>query len=224
VRTIQLTYNTRNLLGDGVDEASDAGLSKLGRALVREMNEVGILVDLSHVGRRTSLDAIEASAQPCVFTHSNPRALVDVPRNITDEQIRAVARRGGVVGCSCFPPLVWRGEGPPTLDDFVDAIDYVAQLVGVDHVAIGSDSEATTGAYPPELRASLRRQFAGTTGGFHSRFPLGQPVVGLEDGLGDWPKITRRLLERGYEPADVRKIIGGNLMRVFEQVWRPADR
>ena len=220
VRTIQLTYNNRNLLGDGVDEASDAGLSKLGRALVREMNRVGIMVDLSHVGYRTSMDAIEVSEKPCVFTHSNPKALVNVPRNITDEQIRAVAKRGGVVGCSCFPPLVWKGEGPPTLDDFVNVIDYVVQMAGIDHVSIGSDSEATKGAYPVELRASLRRQFAGTTGTFNERFPQGQPVVGLEDGLGDWPKITRKLLDRGYQPGDVKKIIGGNLVRIFGEVWR----
>ncbi len=220
VRTIQLTYNTRNLLGDGVDERTDAGLSKLGRDIVREMNRVGVLVDLSHVGYRTSLDAIEVSEKPCVFTHSNPRTLVNVPRNITDEQIKAVAERGGVVGCSCFPPLVWKGEGPPTLDDFIDVIDYVVQMIGIDHVSIGSDSEATKGAYPVELRASLRRQFAGTTGGFNTRFPQGQPVVGLEDGLGDWPKISTQLLSRGYRPDDVKKIVGGNLLRVFGEVWK----
>ncbi len=220
VRTIQLTYNTRNLLGDGIDEASDAGLSRLGREIVREMNRVGILVDLSHVGHRTSMDAIDVSEKPCVFTHSNPRGLIAVPRNITDEQIKAVAAKGGVVGCSCYPPLVWKGDGAPTLDDFVDCIDYVVQMIGIDHVSIGTDSEATKGAYPPELRASLRRQFAATTGGYHTRFPQEQPVVGLEDGLGDWPKITRRLLERGYRPDDVKKIVGGNLVRVFSAVWR----
>ena len=220
VRTIQLTYNTRNFVGDGVFEDTDAGLSKFGRQVVREMNRVGILVDLSHVGRRTSLEAIEISEKPCVFTHSNPHALVPVPRNITDEQIKAVAATGGLVGCSSFPPLVWKGGGPPTLDDFVDCIDYLVNLVGVDHVAIGTDSEASKGAYPPELRASLRRAYSGTTGTFHQQFPQGSPLDGLEDGLGDWPNITRRLLERGYRPDDVRKIIGGNFFRVVQEVWR----
>jgi len=220
VRTIQLTYNTRNFVGDGVFEDTDAGLSKFGRQVVREMNRVGILVDLSHVGQRTSLEAIEVSEKPCVFTHSNPHALVPVPRNITDEQIKAVAAKGGVVGCSSFPALVWRGETPPTLDEFVACIDYVVNLVGPDHVAIGTDSEASKGAYPPELRASLRRAYSGTTGTFHQRFPQGLPLVGLEEGLGDWPNITRCLLERGYRPDDVRKIIGGNFFRVMSEVWR----
>ncbi|MDR7420619.1 MAG: dipeptidase [Armatimonadota bacterium] len=221
VRTIQLTYNTKTFVGDGVFEEHDGGLSKFGRALVREMNHVGILVDLSHGGRRTTMEAIEVSEKPCVFTHSNPYNLVPVPRNITDAQMKAVAAKGGVVGCSSFPALVWRGnDAGPTLDEFIDCIDYAVNLVGVDHVAIGTDSEATLGAYPPELRAGLRRQYPGTTGGFHQRFPQGSPLVGLEQGLGDWPNITRRLLERGYAAADVQKIIGGNLMRVFREVWR----
>jgi membrane dipeptidase len=220
VRTIQLTYNTRNFIGDGVMEESDAGLSRFGRAVVREMNRVGVLIDLSHVGRRTSLEAIEVSEKPCVFTHSNPHALVPVPRNIGDEQMKAVAAKGGLVGCSSFAALNWRGgDEPPTLDQFVDCIDYAVNLVGVDHVSIGTDSEATKGAYPPELRASLRRKYAGTTGAFHQKFPEFPPMKGLEEGLGDWPKITRRLLERGYKADDVRKIIGGNMLRVMRQVW-----
>lgn len=220
VRTIQLTYNTRSYIGDGVFEDTDAGLSKFGRAAVMEMNRVGILIDLSHVGRRTSLDAIEVSQKPCVFTHSNPHALVPVPRNITDEQMRAVAAKGGVVGCSSFPALVWRGGAePPTIDQFVECIDYTVGVVGIDHVSIGTDSEATKGAYPPELRASLRRKYPGTTGGFHQKFPQGAPVKGLEEGLGDWPNITARLLQRGYKPDDVKKVLGGNLLRVMREVW-----
>jgi membrane dipeptidase len=221
VRTIQLTYNTKTYVGDGVFEEHDGGLSKFGKGLVREMNRVGILVDLSHVGRRTSMDAIDASEKPCVFTHSNPHNLVPVPRNITDEQMKAVAARGGVVGCSSFPALVWRGGAAgPTLDEFIDCVDYTVNLIGADHVSIGTDSEATKGAYPPELRAGLRRLYPGTTGGFHQRFPQGSPLVGLEEGLGDWPNITRRLLERGFSAGDAQKIIGGNMLRLFREVWK----
>lgn len=220
VRTVQLTYNERNFVGDGCGEPTDAGLSAFGRTLVRALNQAGILIDLSHAGRRTSLEAIEASARPCVFTHSNPYALVPVPRNITDDQIRAVAAAGGVVGCSCFPPLVWRGgDRLPTRDDFVDCIAYVANLVGVDHVGIGTDSEATAGAYPQELRATLRARYAATVGTFHQRFPDGR-VQGLEDGMADWPQITQGLLARGFSADDVQKINGGNFLRVFRQVWR----
>jgi len=221
VRTIQMTYNTRTFAGDGVFEDHDAGLSKFGKAMVREMNRVGILVDLSHGGRHTTLDAIDASDKPCVFTHSNPHALVPVPRNITDEQMKAVAAKGGLVGCSSFPALVWRGgESGPTLDQFIDCIDYAVNLVGVDHVSVGTDSEATKGAYPPELRASLRRLYPGTTGGFHARFPQGAPLVGMEDGLADWPNVTAGLLGRGYSAAEVQKIIGGNFLRVAREVWQ----
>ncbi|MGQ0569549.1 MAG: dipeptidase, partial [Armatimonadota bacterium] len=221
VRTIQLTYNTRNFLGDGAAETTDAGLSAWGREVVREMNRAGILVDLSHAGRRTALDAIEVSQKPCVFTHSNPYALVPVARNIPDEHIKAVAAKGGVVGCSTFPPLVWRGsDEPPSLDQFVECIDYIVNLVGIDHVSIGTDSEASKGAYPVELRASLRRKYAGTTGGFDQKFPQGAPMKDLEEGLGDWPNITLRLLERGYKDDDVRKIIGENFLRVAREAWK----
>jgi membrane dipeptidase len=219
VRVMQLTYNEQNFVGCGVMEPRDSGLSLFGRDLVRELNRLGVVIDLSHGGYRTTMEAIDRSEAPVIFSHSNPAARVDVPRNIKDDQIKSVAAKGGVIGCSSYPPLNWRGGPPPKLSDFIDNIDYVVNLVGADHVGIGTDSEATKGAYPPELRAMLRRKYSGTTGGFSKAFPQGAPLEGLEEGLGDWPNITAALVARGYPAVDVQKIIGGNFLRVFRAVW-----
>ncbi|MBM3450056.1 MAG: hypothetical protein FJX78_03590 [Armatimonadetes bacterium] len=209
----------QNFVGCGVIEERDSGLSRFGREIVAELNRLGIVIDLSHGGPKTKMAASEHSRHPVVLSHSNPSARVDVPRNITDAQMKAVAAKAGVIGCSSDPPLNWRGGPPPKLSDFIDNIAYVVDLIGIDHVCIGTDSEATKGAYPPQLRAMLRRKYADTTGAFHKTFPQGAAMEGLEEGLADWPNITAALLARGFAPPDVQKIIGGNFLRVFQTLW-----
>lgn len=215
VRIIQLTYNERNLLGNGCYERVDDGLSKFGLAAVREMNRLGILVDLSHVGDRTTLDAIEHSNQPVAFTHANARSQFDHPRNKTDEAIRKLVDRGGVIGANAFPRFFPNGF-ETTLEEYLDAIDYLVELAGIDHVAIGTDfcmgqgreffqwifsSQGTIPAedvhYAPEPYHHLR---------------------GL-DGPMDFVNIAAGLLERGYRPDDVRRVLGGNWLRLFGEVW-----
>ena len=139
VRYMQLTYNERNLLGDGCTERTNTGLSDFGVAAVERMNELGILVDTSHSGYRTTLDAIEFSKLPPIFSHTNCAALNEHPRNKSDEQIRALADKGGVVGLTTANNLVKKGL-PVTMEHFLDHLDYIVNLVGVDHVAFGSDS------------------------------------------------------------------------------------
>jgi membrane dipeptidase len=218
-RVIQLTYNERNLLGDGCLEPANAGLSRLGVAMIQAMNRVGMVLDLSHVGERTSLEAIDVSSKPVLFSHSNPRARADSPRNITDEQIRKCAATGGVVGATPYAPVTWTGGSkPPDLDDFVGHVEHIAELAGVDHVSFGSDSEATPGAYPREL---LRRLFSAHPESI-AAFRQAHPGTFLTDGFESMealPQVTERLLARGWSEPEVRKFLGENLLRVYAANW-----
>jgi membrane dipeptidase len=160
VRIIQLTYNVRNLLADGCLEPGNAGLSNFGRDVVARMNELGILVDLSHCGRRTTLDAIAASKKPAAATHTGCAALVDVPRNKTDEQLKQLADRGGVAGIYLMPFL--RASGQPAAEDFVRHVEHAVRVCGEEHVGVGSDLSIT----PPCTPAS-----SASAGGRGSRPP-----------------------------------------------------
>ena len=177
IRVIQLTYMERNYVGDGCLERTDAGLSRFGLEVIEEMNRLGMLIDLSHVGYKTTMDAIEASEKPVAFTHANPRALCDHLRNKTDEQLIALAEKGGVVGANIFPPFLAAGS-KATLGDFVDVIDYLVKVVGIDHVSIGTDftegqpeSFFTVGSRRQEPKRSDRR------GGLSDRKSRGYSVV-----------------------------------------------
>ena len=220
VRNIQLTYNERNAIGDGCLEPSDAGLSRFGRHVVAHMNELGMVVDLSHTGRRTSFEAMAASSRPCVFSHANPRTMIDNVRNIEDDQIRACADTGGVVGACAWGPILWRGgENPPGLDDLLDVVEYVAELVGIEHVGIGTDSTTSerddhidahareVNAAYPEVTAPFVARFGGTA---KHRYPV--PVARL-------PEVGRRLVERGWTATEVASVMGGNFARVWRTVW-----
>ena len=141
LRVMQLTYNFRNAFGDGCLETEEAGLTILGRDAVRIMNELGIAIDLSHVGQRTMLGAIEASSQPVLVTHANARALANLERNKTDDIIKAVAEKGGVIGASIYGPMCW-DQNParkPTIDDYIRHLEYIVNIAGFDHIAFGTD-------------------------------------------------------------------------------------
>ena len=221
-RYMQLTYNHRNFIGDGCAEPSDAGLSRFGREVVPAMNEVGIVLDVTHAGHRTALEALRLTRKPALISHANPRGLYDNPRNHHDDVIRALADTGGVMGCSLPSPFNWSGDDSlPTLEDFARAIEYVIDLVGEDHVAIGSDVVVTTGAYPPELSSSLRADLYLVSGAYYGRFGVDKrvrKVQGIED-YRDWPRITEVLVARGHSEDRVRKILGENLLRVYREAW-----
>lgn len=216
VRILQLTYNEGNALAPGVLEPSDGPLTSLGRQVVQEMNRVGMLVDLSHVGRRASLDAIALSSDPVIFSHSNPRALQENPRNITDEQIRACAERGGVVGLATFSAFVGDTSGGrhPTLDDFFRQLDHVLALAGPDHVGIGTDIfidptdgvwwRAVTGRLYPEVSQGMTYETHNIAGFMQH---------------ADFPAVAEAMLARGYDEGTVAGLLGDNWRRVFRQVW-----
>ena len=215
VRVIQLTYNERNLLGNGCYERSDDGLSHFGRDAVREMNRLGILIDLSHVGDRTTLEAIERSERPVAITHANARAFFDHVRNKTDAALQLLAERGGVIGANAFPSFLRRGF-QSTIADYVDAIEDLIERVGIDHVGIGTDY---TQDQPATFFDWLFAQ-QGTKRGVRGE-PFPDPLIhpqGMEtpDTLSN---VTGELLRRGYRPEDVTKVMGGNWLRLFRAVW-----
>lgn len=201
-RVSQLTYNEQNRLGSGCYVSRDRGLTALGGEVVTAMNRIGMAVDVSHCGERTSLDAIVASSKPVLVTHSNCKALVPGhPRCKSDEVIRRMAAAGGVIGITIVRGFVAR-RARPTLDDFLDHFDHVARLVGVEYVGLGSDVDldaldpATGG---PRPYYSLR--------GLH----VASRSFQLADGL----------LRRGYRASDVELVLGGNFRRALGAIWYP---
>jgi membrane dipeptidase len=226
LRMMLPAYNRTGLICDGCLDRTDGGLTRFGRLVVDECNRVGLLLDCTHIGRRASLEIIDQSEQPVVFSHSNPAAVVDSPRNITDEAIKACAAKGGVIGLVSWGPLVLKkGQADwPTVDDFIDHADHVAQLLGsVDNIGIGTD--LSLGTYPDH-----EHDLWGTPGypAFDAEYgrlvssDLRSPMRALKD-FNDYPQIVNvieGLGRRGYSGQDAAKILGENFLRVFEQVWQ----
>ena len=216
VRAAVLAYNQAELAGDGCMEPRDAGLSVFGRRLVAEMNRVGMLIDVSHCGVRTSLEAIDASATPVAFTHTGAKGIYDHPRNISDDQLRAVAERGGFIGINALPVFLRAGTASPGIDDVVDHLEYVAERIGIQHVGLGLDFSQPPDqpGISPERYAMLTRQGVWSEATLPPppwRYPLASAA--------EAPRLTQRLLERGFAEPDVIGVLGGNVMRVLEHVW-----
>ena len=220
VGMIQLAYNVRNRVGDGCEERTDSGLSHFGLRVVERLNEARVVVDCTHTGYRTTMDAIEASSRPVVFSHSNPKAVKESPRNITDDQIRAAAATGGLIGMVGFPSFV-SASPRPTLDEFIDHIDHVVKLVGDDHVGLGIDYYWIQAAFTGlEEATRLYEEFVAAGKWRPESYP--PPPIHYPDGIEtprDLRNLTRRLLERGYSEEATKKILGGNWVRVFGEVW-----
>lgn len=221
VRMIQRTYNRKNRVGDGCEERTDCGLSRFGIQLIREMNRLGIVVDLSHTGYKTTMEAIEISTAPPIFSHSNCNAVCESPRNITDDQIQAIAARGGVIGINGFPRFVAKAPRP-TLDHFIVHIEHIVQLVGPDHAGLALDyyEGMASVATAEQAQAAYERHIASGTWTPESYpAPPWYYPAGLELPSG-FPNLTKALVARGYSDEDIEKILGGNFLRIFRQVWR----
>lgn len=220
VGMVQLTYNVKNRVGDGASERTDSGLSYFGLAFVERANELGVVVDCSHTGYRTTMDAIEASKAPIVFSHANAKAVHDSPRNITNEQAKAVAATGGLVGIVGFPAFLGPSERP-SLDSFVDHIDHYANILGIDHVALGIDYYLGQHLVADEAQAKRTYETMISTGRWRAEaYP--PPPHHFPEGIETprtLPNLTKRLLERGYRREEVEKVLGLNWLRVFRAVW-----
>ena len=215
VRIVQITYNERNLLGNGCYERTDEGLSRFGVDAVKEMNRLGILIDLSHVGDRTTLEAAELSQQPVACTHANARSLFLHPRNKTDDALTLIAEKGGVIGANAFPPFL-PGGFASTVKDYVDVIEDLVERVGMDHVGIGTD-------YCQDQPKAFFDWIFSQQGTKSPEQPQDFPDPFLHPGGMETPdklsSVATELVERGYGSEDVTKIVGGNWLRLFREVW-----
>ncbi|MCZ6634391.1 MAG: dipeptidase [bacterium] len=216
VRIVQITYNERNLLGNGCYERTDDGLSNFGLDVIREMNRLGILIDLSHVGDRTTLETIEASEQPVAFTHANARDFVDHVRNKTDEALKRLTEKGGVVGANAFPAF-FPSTFESTLEEYVDAIEDLVERVGIDHVAIGTD-------YTQDQPKAFFDWIFSQQGTKYKARPMTYPDPLIHPRGMETPdkfsNVALELLKRGYNETDTAKILGGNWLRLFQKVWK----
>lgn len=213
-RVSQLTYNSRNMIGNGSTERVDGGISDFGVGIIERMNAVGMAVDVSHSGDRTTLDACEISSRPVLFTHSNSRILSGGhPRTKTDEAILAMAATGGVMGITGVRMFV-KDREPTTIEDYVDHFDHVRDLVGVEHLGVGSDVDLHGYDDMPEdeyaaLKAAYKDSYA-----FRDKIDI--------EGV-DHPKrmfdLTEALLRRGYTDDHIQGVLGGNFARVLGEIW-----
>ena len=213
-RVSQLTYNARTRIGNGSTERRDEGVSDFGVSIIERMNKVGMAVDVSHCGDRTTLDAFELSKKPVLITHSNCRALnPNHPRCKTDEAIKAMAAKDGVMGITEVRMFVSPKE-PTGVDAMMDHYDYVTKLVGVDHVGVGSDIDLLGyDAMPPEEYKQLKAGYKSTYG-FRDKIDL--------DGYNFAKRpfdLAEGLIHRKYSDANIEGILGGNFRRVLKEIW-----
>jgi membrane dipeptidase len=213
-RVSQLTYNSRNLIGNGATERRDEGISDFGAAIIQRMNKVGMAVDVSHCGDRTTLDAFELSKTPVLITHSNCRALVgDHPRCKSDEAIKKVGAAGSVMGITGVRMFVKIDE-PTTIEHVLDHFDHVRKLTGPEHLGVGSDIDLYGyDSMPPELNRQLR---AGYKGSYAFREKIDVEGLNHPKRMFD---LTEGLIRRKYSDRDIEGILGGNFKRVLSQIW-----
>jgi membrane dipeptidase len=213
LRCSQLTYNSQNLIGSGSTDRIDGGVSDFGEAIIKEMNKVGMLIDTSHCGEKTTLDAIELSPKAIAVTHSNCKALNPHPRNKSDEVIRKLAAKGGVMGITGVRMFV-KDKDPTSVSDMADHVDHVSKLVGIEHVGIGSDADLNgyDDMQPDQykaLKASYKSSYA-----FRDKIDI--------DGF-DHPRkvfdLADELVRRGYSDSNITLVLGSNFRRLLGATW-----
>ena len=213
LRIVQLTYNQHNLVGDGCTELNPAGLSKFGRAVVDRFNDLGILVDTSHCSEPTTLDAIETSEVPVAVTHAFARSIFAHDRGKSDDVIRAIGESGGYFGILCAPFFI-TDDPSPNLDHFIAHFEHVIDLIGPEHVGIGTDWGTEL---PSSLIGAMNEEMARFGFRAEHRIDWGATLGGYETWQ-QWPNITRALVARGYSDEQIAGFLGGNFLRVFQEV------
>jgi membrane dipeptidase len=211
VGIVQMAYNTQNLVGTGCYER-DGGLSGFGREIVAEMNRVGIMCDLSHVGPKTSIEVIEASTKPVCYSHCLPLGLKEHPRNKSDEELKFIADRNGFIGITMFAPFLKKGIDS-TVDDYVEAIDYVIDLVGEDCVGIGTDFTQGHDQHFFDMLTHDKGYARRLTNFGKIVNPLGIRT------LGEFPNLTATMLKHDWSEQKIRKVMGENWINVLKDVW-----
>jgi membrane dipeptidase len=209
---VQMAYNTQNLVGTGCYESKDGGLSDFGREVVAEMNRVGIMCDLSHVGPNTSRDVIEVSSKPVCYSHCLPAGLKEHPRNKSDEELKFIADRDGFVGVTMFSPFLKKGPNS-TVDDYVEAIDYVVNLVGENCVGIGTD-------FTQNHNQAFFEWITHDKGTARKLIEFGE--IKTPEGIrtiGEMPNLTAAMQRAAWSEAKIRKVMGENWVKVLKEVW-----
>jgi membrane dipeptidase len=213
---MQLTYNTQNFAGAGYLEEKDSGLTGFGKEMVAEMNRVGVLCDLSHVGEITAAETIDHSVPPCAITHCLPKALKDVPRNKSDALFKRCAAKGGVIGVSLFAPGLAAGNDA-AVSDVVDAISHMIDLVGEDHVAIGTDFSLNRPRPGPWQDWANRDKGTGRVLTGFATAKINKPK-GIRR-IDEFPNLTAEMHQRDWTDTRIKSILGGNWVRLLGQVW-----
>jgi membrane dipeptidase len=226
LRVMIPAYNRTNAICDGILDRTEGGLSRFGGRVIEECNRLGLVLDCTHVGKRSTLDIIDASTAPVIFSHSNPKALNDNPRNIDDEQIKACVAKGGVIGTVSWGPLVMPPGSTtrPTVEMFLRVIDYVAQLVGTAR-QIGIGTDLSLGTYPHHTSDPWGDATYPNPSAEYGRVvtPDIRSEKRMVEGFDDYPQVVDvagSLLQRGYSEDDVRGILGENYLRLFDATWR----
>lgn len=220
LRMMGMSYNVQNAVAGGLADRFDGGVTAFGAQVIEAMNELGIIIDMSHSSRQATLDACALSKHPVVISHASAASLHDIARAKSDEEIRAIAASGGVIGVAAAPGLL-TASARPTIDIMLDHIDYIARLAGWQHVAIGTDWPLQADRHTLEtiFPSMLREYGARGKGRDKALDSIGAPMnlLGFDD-YRDFPNITRGLVARGYPDEQIRGILGENFLRVFETV------
>jgi membrane dipeptidase len=212
LRVMQMSYQKRNLLADGCGERTDGGVTNFGLQAIREMNRLGIAIDLSHASDRTMVETIAESAKPVFFSHSNARGRVENPRNVPDDVLKELVRRGGICSVSAYSAFLKDGGGSTGTDlgDYVAMVDYMVDLIGIDNVGMGFDVG--------EFRTHQEVAIIGSGATKVPHEPSTRYVRELST-RSNLPDLTEALLDRGYDEESVHKFLGGNVLRFLSRVW-----
>jgi len=218
---MQLTYNNQSLLACGCYEAEDSGVTRFGRQVIGEMNRVGMLVDMSHSGERSTLEAIEISERPIVISHANPNTFHTAKRNKSDRVLKALGASGGLLGFSLYPFHLKNGSDC-TLSEFCDMVADTAELMGIDHIGIGTD---LCQQQPPSVLEWMRNgrwsKNIDYGEGSKSNADWPKPLAWFQDSR-DFPNITEGLQTRGFNPEEVAKIMGQNWLNLLDNALKPT--
>ncbi|MBQ6899908.1 MAG: membrane dipeptidase [Firmicutes bacterium] len=223
VRVIQMSYNKGGFIGAGCVEGAGYGLTDFGKRLVKEFNDMGMLIDLSHCGPNVVKDALMLTEKPVTIGHTCCKALADNPRNKTDEQIKALAEVGGVLGLTPWAPICWKRKEnvPPTIEDYLDHVCHAVDLVGIDHVGFASDNNLDHNKDLAGI-SSQGSLYDLVVGGYNknvSTDPNERHAIGFTGAL-DVQNLVDAMRKRGFNNEEIEKFLGGNFLRVFREVWK----
>ena len=224
LRVCQLSHDRRSFAAEGCMTGFDSGVTPEGRSLIKAMECAGVTVDLSHLAEKSCLDALSVCQKPVIASHTAPKALSISPCALSDRVIKGIADANGVVCCTFNPAILFDGKSFPDKEKFFDSICYLAERVGTNHIGIGTDTTAQEGAFDKLHARNLEKRYAdaGSVYAFGYQHGFGKRSFYTEGlvSLANFPAVTDGLLERGFDEEEVKKILGGNLLRVFQQTWR----